>query len=166
MTFNAWDRWQHHHHIRHCTCTWQKPRHRPKVSAPLPSHLPVEGRPASCCSTLQSSLQSPHQSVCGPSCCTWKEAYWCPSKEACPVSQVPPPPLKSPPFCQAGPPPLGEGDGHKVTVPPWGGGGTTKTYHFTAATRYRVFRWYAPVGFLNAADLVVVGDMGCIRLKY
>ena len=54
-----------------------------------------------------------------------------------------------------------------ILLPVLGGGGgrTTKTYHFTAATGHQVFRRYAPMGFLHAADFGAVGDMGCIRLE-
>ena len=51
-----------------------------------------------------------------------------------------------------------------MTVPP-SGGGTTKTYHFIAATIHQVFRRCAPMGFLHGAKLAAVGDMGCITLK-
>ena len=62
--------------------------------------------------------------------------------------KLPVPPLEiSPPFVRP--------------VPPlWGGGGTTKTYHFTVATIHQVFRRYALVGFLHGAEFGAVVDEG------
>ena len=73
-----------------------------------------------------------------------------------------------PPLKPVGPvPPLGGGRSQSDSSPPRRGEGdrTTKTYHFTSTTRHQVFRQYAPVGFLYAAEFGALRDMGCIRLK-
>ena len=42
--------------------------------APAPHLPPAGGRVPICCNTIQSVLQSLHQSVHGPECSTWNEA--------------------------------------------------------------------------------------------